>query len=127
MTRASLRARLRAGVSADAIVQAYLAEYGAAALAVPPDAGHNKAVYALPIGVALAGGAAAVALVRRWRARALAPSTATGGGGREGAARRAAVTSRDRGAKDAAQVVETPEQKTAYDKRLDEELRDLDD
>ncbi len=72
--RAQMRAQMREGMSADEIVRRYVARFGAAALAVPPDVGHNRLVYALPIAVVLAGGALAVRLVRRWpRARAWSP------------------------------------------------------
>lgn len=107
--RASMRRRLAAGMSADQIVNEYVARFGAAALAVPPDAGHNRAVYALPLAALLASGGLAFYLVRRWQrsgARAVEPGT---GESLRPAAGAAPLTRDD------------------YDRRLDEELRGLDD
>jgi cytochrome c-type biogenesis protein CcmF len=103
-TRASMRAQLARGVSADDIVTRYAQRFGAAALAVPPDAGHNRWVYLAPIAAALAGGGLALRIIRSWRSRAAARAGDVPAGPRE-----------------------TEREKTEYDQRLDEELRDLDD
>ncbi len=102
-TRANMRAQLARGVSADDIVSRYASRWGAAALSVPPDAGHNRMVYLAPIAAALGGAAVAWRIVRSWRGRAVAS------------------------AKKTTNVRETATQKAEYDKRLDEELRGLDD
>jgi cytochrome c-type biogenesis protein CcmH/NrfF len=95
-------------MAADAIVSAYVARYGAAALAVPPDQGHNRGVYALPIAAIAAGAVAGVMIVRRWRARGAAVAA-----GRAGAAQEAPR--------------EDDATRAEYDRRLDEELRGLDE
>jgi cytochrome c-type biogenesis protein CcmH/NrfF len=102
--RDNIRAKLRAGETRDRIIAEYAEEYGAEALAVPPNRGVLRAIWLVPM-VSIALGALGVArLVRRWRGGA--------GVSRDGAPR---GRKSDRAAKD------------AYDSRLDEELKDLDD
>jgi cytochrome c-type biogenesis protein CcmF len=99
-TRERLRARLAKGESAESIIDDYTAEYGTAALAIPPDKGAMRAIYVAPL-FAIAGGGMGLAFVlRRWRAN--------------GAAKDASASS-PTGARD------------AYDDRIDAELKDLDD
>jgi len=100
-TRQRIRAKLAKGETTDAIIAAYAAEYGSEALAVPPNQGVFRALYAVPI---LAGTASVVGLaflVRRWRAKGdpggIPPKKT------DGAA------------------------KDVYDDRIDQELRELDD
>jgi cytochrome c-type biogenesis protein CcmF len=103
--REAIRKQLLAGMTKEQILLAYQQANGVASLAVPPDAGALRAIYAVPL-VAIVGGAAGLGfLVRRWRAR----------GGR-----RRAVTS-------VGLVAATDAQDAEYDARLDAELRDLDD
>ena len=106
-TRATMRDRLRQGVSPDQIVQRYLARYGSSALAVPPDAGHNRAVYALPVLLAVAGGVLAQRMVTRWAARGRA---------------NAEVSRKERTASGT-----TESARAEYDRRIDQELRGLDE
>lgn len=110
-TRARMRERLRAGVPEETIVQDYVNRYGPAALAVPPDAGHNRGVYILPIAAMLAGAVVGAKLIQRWRARAVETPSAY-----------AAMNNGTHTAR-----VDDDTWKTEYDRRIDEELRGLDD
>jgi cytochrome c-type biogenesis protein CcmF len=104
--REEIRAKLTKGESAAQIIAEYQKAYGAEALSIPPNTGAMRAIYAVPI-VAIVGGAVALgATVKRWtgRARATASARATPAHGTK------LVAPRD-----------------AYDTRLDDELRDLDD
>lgn len=104
-TRERLRARLAKGESAQSIIDDYTAEYGTAALAIPPDKGAMKAIYVAPL-FAIAGGGIALAFVlRRWRAN-------------ESAARK----------KTSAKADDAPGEtdRDAYDDRIDSALEDLD-
>lgn len=104
-TRERLRARLAKGESAQSIIDDYTAEYGTAALAIPPDKGAMKAIYVAPL-FAIAGGGLALAFVlRRWRANENAAKT-----------------------KDAARREDDGDAKgrDAYDDRIDSALEDLD-
>jgi cytochrome c-type biogenesis protein CcmH/NrfF len=96
--RQKIRAKLIAGETRDEIVSEYSAQYGLESLAVPPNRGIFRAIWAIPL-VAIALGALALGrLMRRWRA---GPQPVTG----------------------AAPAVATP--RDAYDARLDDELEDL--
>jgi cytochrome c-type biogenesis protein CcmF len=98
--RENIRAKLRAGEARDQIISEYAAEYGAESLSVPPNQGMLKAIWAVPVfGIAL-GSYGLFRLVHRWRA----------GGGAAGAADHHDAPARD-----------------AYDARLDEELKNIDD
>ncbi|MBI5513732.1 MAG: cytochrome c biogenesis protein CcsA [Deltaproteobacteria bacterium] len=107
--RARMRLRLARGDAPGAIVQDYVDVYGAASLAVPPDRGHNKALYLLPVAALTAGAGLVVHLARRW-ARARAPAPPAPSPGAEAPSPGHANARRD-----------------AYDARIDEELRGLDD
>jgi len=107
-TRASMRERLAQGTAADDIVNEYVARYGVAALSVPPDAGHNRAVWFLPVSAIALGALGAIALVRRWRAKSRASATVLS----------------DAATADPSKTVKS---KAEYDRRLDEELRGLDE
>jgi cytochrome c-type biogenesis protein CcmF len=66
-TRAEIRSKLRAGASIDSIRDDYVREYGPAALSVPPNSGGLRAIYLVPIVVALGGLGLVFTLVRRWK------------------------------------------------------------
>jgi len=101
-TREQLRMRLARGDSAQQIIDDYVSEYGTASLAIPPDKGAMKAIYAAPL-LAIAGGGFGLALLlRRWRANS-----------------KNAAASGDEPADDAA--------RDAYDDRIDADLKELDD
>jgi cytochrome c-type biogenesis protein CcmF len=104
--REEIRAKLTKGESAEQIIAEYQGVYGAEALAIPPNTGAMRAIYAVPI-VAIFGGAVALgATVKRWTTRARAGGTAS-------------VEPPPMGS--------PPPPRDAYDERLDDELRDIDD
>ncbi len=100
--RENIREKLRAGEARDQIIAEYSAEYGAEALSVPPNSGALKAIWAVPVAGIAVGAYGVVRLLRRWR----------GGGGAGGGG---AIVPPQAPARD------------AYDARLDEELKNLDD
>jgi cytochrome c-type biogenesis protein CcmF len=96
-TRERIRGQLAKGVTAQKIIDDYVAEHTTAALAMPPNTGGMRAIYMVPIaGVGLAGIGLAL-LFRKWRR---APTPAKSDGKKE---------------------------RDDYDDRIDQELRDLDD
>jgi cytochrome c-type biogenesis protein CcmF len=106
-TRERLRQRLAKGDSAETIIDEYVAEYGTAALAIPPDKGAMKAIYVAPL-VAIAGGGIALAfLLRRWR-------------------NNEAETNADGSPRKDRPDADDPARRDKYDDRIDAELRDLD-
>jgi c-type cytochrome biogenesis protein CcmF len=106
-TRERLRARLAKGESTQSIIDEYTAEYGTAALAIPPDKGAMKAIYVAPL-FAIAGGGIALAFVlRRWRANEASQKKSD-----------AKAKNDDDG---------EPKKRDAYDDRIDSALEDLDD
>ncbi|MEZ4404924.1 MAG: cytochrome c-type biogenesis CcmF C-terminal domain-containing protein [Polyangiales bacterium] len=107
--RERLRDRLRRGETMQAIVDAYVERYGPESLEVPPDRGHNKGLYVLPLVALAAGGVGAFALARRWARRRSAANT------------EAEAKTREAPSADAAS------DEKRYDDRIDEELRGLDD
>jgi cytochrome c-type biogenesis protein CcmF len=98
-TRARLRTKIGKGMTRDQIVAEYAAEYGSESMAIPPDTGVFRSLYVVPIVGAVGGVVGLAVLVRRWRAKDPPP-------GRK---------PEQAGARD------------AYDDRLDQELRDLDE
>lgn len=106
--RDRFRARLRHGESIQSIIDSYVERYGVVALAVPPDRGHNKGLYVLPLMAMVAGGAGAVALARRWvKRRSLGENSE----GNASVSEKSGSVSDDK----------------RYDDRIDEELRGNDD
>jgi cytochrome c-type biogenesis protein CcmH/NrfF len=108
--RENIRAKIQAGEGRDQILAEYAAQYGAEALSVPPNQGVLRAIWAVPIAGIAFGTFGLARLVRRWRAKDGGPAA------REG--HRASGTGRAGG---------DPPTRDAYDERLDEELKDLDD
>jgi len=109
-TRERLRGRLAKGDSPQQIIDEYTAEYGTAALAIPPDKGAMKAIYVAPL-LAIAGGGIGLAFIlRRWRSNSNAADDA------------AAKKKKKRSAEEE----ESDKKRDAYDDRIDAELRDLD-
>ncbi len=109
--RTELRARMEAGEEPAQIIESYRAQFGAAAIAIPPDEGIGRAIWAIPLG---GMGFAAVVIFftgRRWRRRAEEADDArhAARGSREGSASDPEPGSRD------------------YDDALDEELRRLEE
>ncbi len=100
-TRSEIRSRLRSGTTPEVIMADYAREYGPAALSVPPNKGALRAIYIVPVVVALGGLGLVFTVVRRWKKRGEDDATPT-----------------------AAPGVPTPPD--AYDAKLDEELKRLD-
>jgi cytochrome c-type biogenesis protein CcmF len=116
--RAELRAKLTKGESAEQIISEYQSAYGPDALTVPPNTGAMRAIYAVPI-VAIFGGAVALGTtLKRWLHRPPPAKPGQGDGSGRGippVLPGAPSANKPRGETD------------AYDARLDEELKDLDD
>jgi cytochrome c-type biogenesis protein CcmH/NrfF len=105
-TRERLRMRLARGETPESIIDDYVKENGTASLAIPPNSGVFRAIYAFPI-VALVGTGVGLAVVlRRWRSNASQP--------------------REDGKKKPADGAVADAKRDAYDDRIDAELRDLD-
>lgn len=100
--REKLRAKIALGETKDKIIADYAAEHGSEALAIPPNTGALRSIYAVPLVAIGGGGVGLFFLLRSWRSRT----------------QNAAANS-----------TPAPTQKSAddYDARLDEELRDLDE
>ena len=81
--RAEVRAKMRDGVSVDAIKADYVQRYGSGALAVPPNKGGLRAIYLVPALAALFGAGIVVFVVRKWKRKndeGDGPPPAGGGG-----------------------------------------------
>jgi cytochrome c-type biogenesis protein CcmH/NrfF len=98
--RDALRKKIADGETNDQIILEYAQQYGAEALAIPPNTGGMRAIYAVPLVAFAAGGAGIIVLIRRWRGNKGDPKPPK---------KNAEKTKRD-----------------DLDDRLDEELRDLD-
>lgn len=97
--RSDIRQRLAAGENEQVILAAYVAEHGERILAEPPAKGFTRLLYLVPPILGLLGIGVLVVMVRRFAQRGGdTPATATAG----------------------------PAPSGALDRRLDEELRDLD-
>jgi cytochrome c-type biogenesis protein CcmF len=104
-TRDRIRMQLARGELPKKIIDDYIAEHGSAALAIPPNSGGMRLIYAVPIAAIGFAGIGMAFAFKRWRknsdvAQAKARAGDDGGSGK----------GRD-----------------AYDDRIDAELRDLDD
>jgi len=113
--RNRIREQLASGMTPDAIVHAYAAEYGANAIAVPADRGALRSIYAVPIAAMIAGGVGVIALMRSWQGKGRGPKGPSGGAGGGDGQLAKGNENEVEGATD------------DYDRRLDEELRELDD
>jgi cytochrome c-type biogenesis protein CcmF len=103
--RDTIRAKIGSGETDANIVDRYVERFGAASLTVPPDRGHNKALYVMPIVALFSGAGLVVYLARKWT-------------------RREAVVV---GKTDVAASPQESQRKDAYDARIDDELRGDDD
>jgi cytochrome c-type biogenesis protein CcmF len=140
--RAEVRARLARGDTVDQIADDYRRRYGTKSIAIPPDEGIGRALWAVPaVAIALAAGGLVV-LGRRWAARpapseplrpvhvpaagVVAVGVGTSGVGTSGGAMASAVADSDAAVAGASSRPE-PEDTTFYDDALDDELRRLGD
>ncbi len=69
--RAELSVRLEAGATVEELIDSYEAQHGAAAIAIPPDRGSGRALWAVPLAVVFLAGIGVVVLGRRWRNRSV--------------------------------------------------------
>jgi cytochrome c-type biogenesis protein CcmF len=100
--RQKIRAKLADGESEAQILSEYEAEFGKAALSLPPDHGAFRAIYAVPLAAIAASAAGVFVAVRRWRRNtSQAPAKVAAGG--------------------------APAAKDAFDAQLDQELKELDE
>ncbi len=102
--RDELRGMLTGGMGIEAIQKAYVARFGDQALAVPPNAGASRLVWAVPLVALVVGAFLATRMLRRWS--------------KKGADHRAADA--------AASAATGPLKRDAYDDKLDDELKELD-
>jgi cytochrome c-type biogenesis protein CcmH/NrfF len=98
--REMIRSKITAGETNEQILLAYQKLHGADGLTIPPNKGGMQVIYAVPVLAIVGGGAGVILLVRRWNKRS--PET-----------KKPAKKGK-------------PE-RDAYDERLDDELRDLDE
>jgi cytochrome c-type biogenesis protein CcmH/NrfF len=116
--RDRIRTKLQAGEGRDQILAEYAAEFGPEALAVPPNRGAFRVIWAVPVAGIGLGAFGLAWLVRRWRGGGgddddrPPPGVGHGGGG-------------DDDRPPPAQSPRTPGT-DSYDSRIDEELKDLD-
>jgi cytochrome c-type biogenesis protein CcmF len=108
-TRARLRARLAKGDTPEQIIEDYTKEFGTAALAIPPNSGAMRAIYAVPIVAVVGSGVGLAVVLRRWRSNASHPTEPREGGKKTPAPGASPEAKRD-----------------VYDERIDAELKDLD-
>lgn len=105
-TRQELRSQLASGKSIEQIQSDYAARWGYNALAVPPNTGSQRAVWALPLVAILAGAIGVGVALRRWRRRS---------------------DDRDRKAAGADGKNQASSERDAYDDKLDDELKRMDE
>lgn len=101
--RAELRAMLANGMDIQAIQKAYRERFGTQAVALPPNSGASRLIWAAPLVALIAGAFGIVRLMRKWSAKG----------------------SRDAAAAEEAKAA-GPVKRDAYDDRLDDELKELD-
>jgi cytochrome c-type biogenesis protein CcmH len=99
--REELRDMLTSGMSIQAVQKAYSAKFGSKSLALPPNEGWSRAIWAAPLLLLIGAAIGMVRVARRWVKR----------GQRAG---------------EAAQVAPEAAPRDAYDDKLDRELSDLD-
>lgn len=106
--RSELRAMLAQGMDIPAIQKAYGDRFGTHAVALPPNTGASRLIWAAPLIALIAGAFGIVRLMRKWSAKGT----------------RDAATA-DKTAADKV-VTSGPLKRDAYDERLDDELKELD-
>jgi cytochrome c-type biogenesis protein CcmF len=113
--RERIREKMRVGEARDAIVAEYEAEHGLDALAVPPNRGAFRVIWIVPVVGIVLGAFGLGRMLRRWRGGG--PGAGDGGGSGAGSGS---------GAGGGSQPPADPP-RDAYDARLDDELKGLDD
>ena len=109
--RAEVRTAMAAGSTPEQIYSNYVGKYGTAALAVPPNQGKLRFIWAAPLAIGAVGAIGAGLLVRRMKRR----------GDEDDGARRETT-----GTEDATETT-GPAVRDEYDARLDDELDKLED
>ncbi len=104
--RSELSVQLEAGSTVEELIQSYRAQWGPAAIAIPPDEGSGRALWAVPLVALAIAGVGIVFLGRRWKQRSQTPE--------------AADTPKP-------SVPHSPQESVDYDAVLDDELRRLED
>ncbi len=104
-TRERLRMRLAHGDTPEQIIADYTDEFGTSALAIPPNKGAMRAIYAVPVLALVGTGIGLSIALKKWRANADTAGTNA----------------------DATASNDTSKTRDGYDDRIDDELRDLDD
>jgi cytochrome c-type biogenesis protein CcmF len=125
--RAQLRRRLARGESMASIIASYREEYGPKAIAIPADQGLDRALWAVPIAaivIAMGGG---LWLGVRWSRRSSAMAARATAEPPAGGSPRTAGKPGSSTADDTRATVEDAAGRAEYDRKLDEELRDLED
>ncbi|MDI3289789.1 cytochrome c-type biogenesis protein CcmH [Polyangium sp. 15x6] len=104
--RSALRELLAEGKTVEQAQDVYVSQYGPKSLAVPRNQGASRALWVVPITAIVAGAGLVFVMLRRWQRRGLAAAAAAPAGKKTQAKNEA---------------------RDAYDDRLDQELKDLDD
>lgn len=99
--RDELRDMLAGGMTIQAVQKAYSAKFGTKSLALPPNEGLSRLIWALPLVMVIAGAVLVVVVARRWVKRGKQAAAAAAPGSADGP-------------------------RDDYDDKLDRELRDLD-
>ncbi|HJK89619.1 MAG TPA: cytochrome c-type biogenesis CcmF C-terminal domain-containing protein [Polyangiaceae bacterium LLY-WYZ-15_(1-7)] len=67
--RAEMRARLARGETPEDLIAAFRAQYGPAAISIPPDEGMDRAMWAIPVAAVVLAAGGIFMLGRRWKRR----------------------------------------------------------
>ncbi len=114
--RAEIRAELKSGMTPDEVVAAYVKHFGTDSLEIPSNEGANRLLYLVPITLVLGGAVFLGLLLRKLRGGGGPPKGGAGGAKGGGSKGGGANGGSDDGAK-----------RDAYDERLDDELKRLDE
>jgi cytochrome c-type biogenesis protein CcmH len=130
--REELRAELAKGKSISEIQAEYSKEYGMQALALPPNEGMSRLVWMGPLGALVAGAGLVGVMLRRWSRKGsqLGSSASQGPRVPPGSDKKAGSDKKpgeDGDDDDDEPAGNKPGERDAYDDRLDQELKDLDD
>jgi cytochrome c-type biogenesis protein CcmF len=121
--RAEVRGALANGEKPEQIYAGYVAKYGTAALAVPPNQGKLRFIWAAPVGLGLAGALGAYAMLRRLKQKGDAHEVDHRAEVVADAKASAAHLDRDEKSSKRGDADKTDD----YDRRLDDELDALED